>query len=333
MRQITVNKNEGNQRLDKYLTKRFKSMPKSLMYKYIRTKYIKVNGKRCEISTKLNVGDVLTFYIKDEFFDEEPKYTYEFLKAPSKIDVIYEDENILLVDKPVGLIVHPDENYHFDSLISRIHHYLYKNKEYDPQEEKAFSPALANRIDRNTCGIVICAKNAESLRILNAKIKDREIKKLYLCLVCGHLKKSEGILYGHLIKDENKNKVKILKKPTAKSKEIKTKYQVLDKTGNYDLVEVDLLTGRTHQIRAHMSFIGHPLAGDTKYGYIPKGKNDIFKYQALCANKVVFDFLTDAGILEYLNGKTFSSNKNNIWFLNSKADNKTSSKTNNRKKF
>lgn len=314
MRELTIKKNEGNQRLDKFLAKRFKTMPKSLMYKYIRTKYIKVNGKRCDISTRLNEGDVLTFYINDEFFNEEIKNQYDFLKAPIKLNIVYEDENILLINKPPGLIVHPDEQYHFDSLISRIHHYLYKKNEYDPQKEKAFSPALANRIDRNTGGFVICAKNAESLRILNKKIKDREIKKLYLCLVCGHIKTKQNLLTGHLIKDEKTNTVTILKSPTEKSKEIKTQYTVIKQTEKFDLVEVDLLTGRTHQIRAHMASIGHPLAGDTKYGY-RKSTNDIYKHQALYAYKLEFSFSTDGGLLEYLNGKLFSVLQSDIWFL------------------
>src|SRR5574344_2147951 len=147
MKEIIVGKNDGNQRLDKFLSKRFRTLPKSLMYKYIRTKYIKVNGKRCEISTRLKTGDVLTLYIRDEFFEEEPKKEPDFLKAPKILDMIYEDENILLVNKKPGLSVHPDEHYHFDSLISRILHYMYDKKEYNPDVEKAFTPALANRID------------------------------------------------------------------------------------------------------------------------------------------------------------------------------------------
>ncbi|MEF2919031.1 MAG: pseudouridine synthase, partial [Acutalibacteraceae bacterium] len=165
MREIIINRNDANQRLDKYLSKRFKTMPQSLMYKYIRTKYIKVNNKRCEISTMLKEGDVLKLFIKDEFFENETtSENYDFLKAPKNIDIIYEDENIILIDKKPGIIVHPDEKYHFDSLISRVLHYLYDKGEYHPRDDKAFTPALVNRIDRNTGGIVIAAKNADSLR-------------------------------------------------------------------------------------------------------------------------------------------------------------------------
>ena len=172
MREIVINKNDADQRLDKFLSKRFKTMPKSLMYKYIRTKYIKVNNKKCEISTMLKEGDVLRLFIKDEFFDDdkENEESYEFLKAPLKLDIIYEDENILIINKKPGLIVHPDKSYHFDSLIARVLHYLYEKGEYNPKDDRSFAPATVNRLDRNTGGIVIAAKNAEALRILNSKI-------------------------------------------------------------------------------------------------------------------------------------------------------------------
>lgn len=316
MREIIIKKNDANQRLDKFLTKRFKTMPKSLMYKYIRTKYIKVNNKKCEISTILKEGDVLKLFIKEEFFENESTTeNYDFLKTPTKLDIIYEDENIMLINKKPGVIVHPDEKYHFDSLISRVLHYLYDKNEYNPKDDKAFAPALVNRIDRNTGGIVIAAKNAESLRTLNAKMKTRELTKLYLCLVQGTLKHSEGLLGGYIEKNEKKNKVTVLKKPTPNSKPVKTKYKVLKNINGNSLVEIDLLTGRTHQIRAHMSSIGHPLLGDTKYGYKRKGDNDVYKYQALYAYKITFNFETDGGIMEYLNGKSFEVDKNDIWFI------------------
>lgn len=322
MKEIVIGKNDANQRLDKFLTKRFKSMPKALMYKYIRTKYIKVNNKKCEISTMLNEGDILKLFIKDEFFDDENSQNenYEFLKAPAKLDIIYEDENILLINKKPGVIVHPDEKYHFDSLISRVLHYLYDKNEYNPKDDKAFAPALVNRIDRNTGGIVIAAKNADSLRTLNAKMKTRELTKLYICMVQGTLKHKQGILNGYLEKNEKKNKVTILKKPTHNSKPVKTKYTVLSNINGNSLVEVDLLTGRTHQIRAHMSSIGHPLLGDTKYGYKHKNDNDFYKYQALYAYKITFNFTSYAGCIEYLNGKSFEVNKNEIWFLGGKQN-------------
>ncbi len=137
MRTIDIKKNEANQRLDKFLSKRFKTMPKSLMYKYIRTKYIKLNGKKCDIKDMLKEGDVLTLYIKDEFFEESEQENYEFLKAPDKLDIVYEDENMILIDKKPGIIVHQDKSYHFDSLVARVQHYLYNKGEYNPKRRKS----------------------------------------------------------------------------------------------------------------------------------------------------------------------------------------------------
>ncbi|MDD6488559.1 MAG: RluA family pseudouridine synthase [Clostridia bacterium] len=312
MRTIEITSNDSGQRLDKFLTKKFKNMPQSLMYKYIRTKYIKLNGKRCEISSRLQEGDVLTLYIKDEFFEPVPD-EYDFRKAPAKLDIIYEDKNIMLLNKKPGLIVHPDENYHFDSLIARVQHYLYDKKEYDPKQENSFAPALVNRIDRNTGGIVIAAKNAESLRILNQKLKDRELEKLYLCIAVGIFEKKSATLSDYLEKNEKQNRVYVLKNPTKNSKTIKTKYRVLAEKNGFSLVEVDLLTGRTHQIRAHFASIGHPLLGDGKYGKNEINRRMGYKWQALYSHKLTFKFTTDGGILEYLNGKTFTAPK--VWFV------------------
>ena len=217
---------------------------------------------------------------------------------------MYEDENLILLDKKPGLIVHQDKSYHFDSLVMRVQHYLYNKGEYDPEQEKSFSPALVNRIDRNTGGIVIAAKNAESLRILNEKLRTREIEKYYLCLVCGTPKRKTAILKDWLKKNNSTNTVTVSRKPSDGAKEIITEYRVLESRGDVSLCEVLLHTGRTHQIRAHMAFIGHPLVGDSKYG---KNKKNFIngKYQALYSYKLKFAFKDDSGRLGYLNGREF----------------------------
>ena len=311
MKSFTINKNDSGQRLDKFVTKSVPILPKTLLYKYIRIKRIKVNGKRAEISTRLQENDVVEMYINDEFFETAPQ-KYDFLKASKKLNIVYEDENIILCDKKAGVLCHPDDKEYADTLIDRIKRYLYEKGEFDPQNESSFVPALVNRIDRNTGGIVIAAKNAESLRILNQKMKDRELHKFYLCIVHGTPKAKSGLLEGYLLKNEDKNIVKISKNRFTDSKEIRTKYSVLDSKNGLSLIEVELLTGRTHQIRAHFASIGHPLLGDGKYGTNAQNKKYGYKKQCLYSYKLVFDFKSYAGILEYLNGREFTVQ--DVWF-------------------
>lgn len=311
MKSFIVGKNDAGRRLDKFIRQAMPTLPTSLMYRYIRTKHIKVNRKKAEISTKLCEGDVIEAYIPDEFF-AAAKPKYEFLSAPTNLDIVYEDENILLVDKKQGVLVHPDDKEYRDTLIGRIQHYLYDKGEFDPEAENGFAPSLANRIDRGTGGIVIAAKNAESLRILCDKIKEREIDKQYLAVVHGTPAKKEATLEGFLEKNESKNKVYLKATREGDALSIKTRYRVLAGKNNLSLIEVDLLTGRTHQIRAHMASIGHPLLGDGKYGKLAADKKLGFTRQALYSYKLTFNFKRDGGILEYLNGKTFKVKK--VWF-------------------
>lgn len=311
MKSFIISKNDSGQRLDKFISKAVPALPKSLMYKYIRTKRIKVNSKRSDISTKLNENDVVDMYINDEFFAPADE-RYDFLSASKNLDIVYEDENIILLNKKVGLLSHPDETEYNDTLITRVKRYLYEKGDYNPKDENSFAPALVNRIDRNTGGIVIAAKNAESLRILNQKLKDREMEKYYLCVVHGILQKKSGTLTGWLLKDEKKNRVDVFKSQKNGTKEIRTKYDVIEEKDGLSLVEVELLTGRTHQIRAHFASIGHPLLGDGKYGTNALNKALGYKKQFLYSYRLKFTFQTEAGCLDYLNQKSFEVK--NVWF-------------------
>lgn len=304
MKKITVNKNDANQRIDKFLSKYMKNAPMSVIYKSIRKKRVKINGKKCDISYKLNEGDILELYINDEFFEISEKED-DFLKIKPELDIVYEDENIMLVNKKQGMIVHSDDKESFNTLINHILSYLYIKGEYNPKEEHSFRPSLCNRIDRNTSGIVIAVKNAETLNIINEKIKNNRIQKNYLCIALGNFKKKSALLKDYLIKNPEDNTVKVFKEQVKGSKEIITEYKVLKESKGLSLVEVHLITGRTHQIRAHLASIGHPLLGDTKYAKLSDMPVKSRK-QYLCSYKTSFDKTEDKNLLSYLEGKTFS---------------------------
>lgn len=304
MKSFTINENDSGQRLDKFLGKAAPALPQSMMYKAIRTKKIKVNRGRAEISTRLALGDVVELYLNDVFFPDTAS-PLAFLAAGKGLDILYEDENLLLLNKPAGLVVHEDEEGGIDTLIGRILRYLYEKQEFDPANENSFTPALCNRIDRNTSGIVLCAKNAATLRVLNQKLKDREIEKRYKCLVFGTPSPRHKLCKAYLRKDSDKNQVTVTSSQVEDGRTIITEYTVQETSGEFSQLEILLHTGRTHQIRAHMAFLGHPLVGDTKYGEAKKNKGLPYRYQALCAYSVTFKFTTDAGPLEYLNGRSF----------------------------
>lgn len=326
MTEITVAKNDAGQRADRFLNKAYPNLTLPLICKLMRKKRIKLNGAKAEPNTKLREGDVFRFYLSDELLSKEQSAREnDFRTVPSELSIIYEDENLLLVDKPVGMVVHEDNDNTADTLINRILCYLWKKGEYDPENEQSFVPALCNRIDRNTCGIVIAAKTAEALRVLNQKIRDRELVKLYLCVVSGTPSRREAILTAYLKKLPEENRVIISDKKQPDYLTIQTKYRVLESRGEQSLVEVDLLTGRTHQIRAHFAHIGNPLLGDGKYGVNKLNKALGYRYQALCSYKLIFRFTTDAGELEYLNGREFEiPDRENVWFVEKFRGNETS---------
>ena len=304
MKELTVGKNDENQRVDRFLAKAVPLLPASLCQKYLRLKRIKCNGKRVERDTRLKAGDVLQLYINDEFFDEpKPENAYLTVGTP-KLNVLYEDDHILLADKKPGQAVHPHDGAEYGrTLIDHIQAYLYAKGEWKPREEHAFAPALCNRIDRNTGGIVIAAKTAEALRVMNQKIKDRELEKFYLCVVHGVPSPKQGELRGYLFKDAVKNRVYVTQKPQKGAKTAVTRYRTLQSRNGLSLVECELVTGRTHQIRAMMAQNGTPLLGDGKYGKLDKRFDRSF--QALYSYRLRFCFTTDAGCLAYLNGQSF----------------------------
>ena len=315
MQILKINKNDAGQRLDKFLTKAVKGLPASLMYKYIRTKKIKVNRKRCEQKQILEEGDEIQLFIRDEFFDSPEKDEGALSRITPKLEIVYEDENIILVNKRPGVLVHEDDSASDNTLIMHIKAYLYQKGEYDPDEEQSFSPALCNRIDRNTGGIVIAAKNAEALRVMNEKIKHDEIRKFYLCAVHGRPQRMAETLTGYLKKNSSTNLVTISDTPKEGYKNIITKYKVIAFSKGSSLIEVELVTGRTHQIRAHMAHIGHPLLGDGKYGVNRDDRSKGYKYQALYSYRLIFDFGKDEGFLGYLSGKQVNLAPEDIWFV------------------
>ena len=305
MREFTIGKNDAGQRLDRFVAKNLPLLPPALLQKYIRLKRIKVNGKGSKRDVRLETGDILQLYINDEFFDKPNEENLFLTVFKPQLNIVYEDENLLLVDKRPGMSVHADETEKVNTLINHIQAYLYQKREWNPKWENAFAPALCNRIDRNTGGIVIAAKTAEALRVMNQKIKDRELNKYYLCVVQGRMSPPKGKLEGFLFKDEVKKQVYVTDRPQPGAKTAVTLYRTLASEHGLSLVECDLITGRTHQIRAQFAHAGHPLIGDGKYGRERENKKYARHGQALYSYRLEFHFTTDAGPLAGLDGKSF----------------------------
>lgn len=315
VRIIKVEQNDAGQRLDKFLSKAVKGLPMSMMYKYIRTKKIKVNRKRAEQNQMLVCGDEIQLFIREEFFDSPERDDGALRRIKPKLDIVYEDENIMLLNKRPGVLVHEDTAAAENTLIMHVKAYLCQKGEYDPDKERSFAPALCNRIDRNTGGIVIAAKNAEALRVMNEKIRENELTKRYLCLVHGTPMPKRATLHAYLRKNSANNLVEVRDRSFSGAKEIITGYTVLESREGVSLCEIELITGRTHQIRAHMAHIGHALLGDGKYGINRDEKKDGYKYQALYAYSLTFEKTEKENALSYLEGRVFRIDREKIWFL------------------
>ena len=305
MKEFTIGKNDAGQRLDRFAAKAAPLLPASLLQKYIRRRDVKINGRPAKGDARLSEGDIVRLYIPDEFFDRPTEKNAWRAVANPKLDIVYEDENILLCNKRPGMLCHSAGEWTWDTLIAHIQAYLRARGEWDPAAENSFAPALCNRIDRNTGGIVIAAKTAEALRVMDEKVRAREIEKTYLCAVSGTPRPASGRLEGYIFKDAKKNQVYVYDTPHVGAKTAATEYRVLCSEGGLSLVECRLITGRTHQIRAQFAHAGWPLLGDGKYGSERFNRRFEEKGQALCSWRLRFAIQTPAGALEYLNGQEF----------------------------
>ena len=303
MKEYLVGANDAGQRLDRFVKKVAPRLPDSMLQKTLRKKDIKINGRPAKGDARLEKGDTVRIYLTEELL-EGARAPAPVKQRAVKLSVAYEDENILVVDKKPGVLCHDAEGWSPTTLIAEIQSYLRQKGEWRPEEENSFAPALCNRIDRNTGGLVIAAKNAEALRIMDEKIKNREIEKYYLCVTLGQPHPARGRLEGFLFKDAKKNQVYVYDEPRVGALSAVTEYRTLSVRGELSLLECHLITGRTHQIRAQMAHAGCPLLGDGKYGRERKNRDYGEKMQLLHSWRLRFAFTTESGVLSYLDGKT-----------------------------
>jgi len=308
LKEILIDRNEDNQRLDRFLKKYLAKASTGFIYKMLRKKRIKLNGNRANPEDIIKEGDKLQLFLGEETL-ENFKKDIKDIKSLTKLDIIYEDANLVLINKPIGTLSHATDGEYGNNVVDQLVSYLYEKGDYHPRIEKTFTPSICNRLDRNTSGIIIGAKNYITLQMVNDVIKKGYVKKYYKCIVKGRINSNKE-LKGYLVKDEEKNRVQISSREVEGGKDIRTKINTLKASSEYTLLEIDLITGRTHQIRAHLSSIGHPVIGDLKYG--DSKTNRYFKdnyglsNQFLHAYKVIFNGLSEP--LDYLNGKAFVAN-------------------------
>lgn len=306
MKKIKIDENNAHQRIDKYLKKLLCNAPSSLVYKMLRKKDVKVNGVKVKENYIVELGDVVELFLYDDKFEEYTK-TQSIYDLHIDFQVIYEDENILVVNKPAGLLVHEDINESINTLSNQVLTYLYQKGEYDPAKALGFTPGPVHRLDRNTSGIVIFGKTMRALQDLNEMMKKRHcIEKKYLTICKGYMPSCE--LIGYMKKDGDQSLVKVVSKETPGALKMHTIVENKQSCQDYSLLEVRIITGRTHQIRVHLSREGHPIIGDSKYGDFELNKMIKKKYhlshQFLHAYQI--RFVKTFGSLKYLQDKVIT---------------------------
>jgi 23S rRNA pseudouridine955/2504/2580 synthase len=315
MKAFTISPQDDGMRTNRFIERVAPSMPASLMYRCLRTKRIKLNGKRCEAASRLKAGDLLELYVGDEFFLAPPGGEPDFLRASRELDIVYEDGNIAILRKPAGLLCHGAGGDWGDTLVARFARYLFEKGEYSPGATPAFTPALCHRLDRGTEGLTAAAKNSAALSCMNGIIREGRASKLYLCAVSGP-PPPDGGHTAYLLKDAGSNISSISPRPLPGSREISTSFRTLARSGGLSLVEANLLTGRPHQIRAHLAHLGCPIIGDWKYGSKAVNLKYGLTRQALCAFSIAFSLnpQLDAPLFS-LDKREFRLKPESIWFV------------------
>ena len=306
MKEFTITGKDDGRRLDKWMLAEMPLLSPGMCQKYLRLQRVRIHGKVAARDARLATGDVLNIYLNDELFEKPHRTDALLSKFHWHLNIVYEDENILLVDKRPGIMVHGDASEKLNTLVTHVRAYLYQKGEYDSMVEGSFAPAPCNSIDRFTGGIVIFAKNAAALREMDIRIRNHEVAKHYMCIIIGQMRTAHGTLDNYVLKPEGRRKVIVSDRPLPGAQRAQTRYETLAITQGLSLMDCELLTGRTHQIRAQFAHAGHPLLGDGQYGDPAEGQRFGREYQALYAYRLVFNFSDETQTLGYLNGRSFA---------------------------